>query len=215
MGNKGSDIRGETRAEFLKAATRLFAEKGFYGTSIAAIADELGLTKQALIHHFGSKEKLYGEVLQRISDQFLAQAIQATTDATESESELESLLLAFYGDGIVRSEQMQLLMRELLDNRRRAEQAHSWYLKSFLDALIAMIRRVPGWEAASEADALASVYQLLGAINYFAISEPTLIQMYGKRKYGRLEEAYPARLRALIRASLANPPKKKDPTDIA
>lgn len=207
MGRPSGEAKGETRAELLKAATRLFAEKGFYGASIAAIADELGLTKQALIHHFGSKEKLYGEVLQQISDQFLSTAIQVKANTTESESELESLLLSFFHNGAVRSEQTQLLMRELLDNKRRAEHARSWYLKSFLDALIAMVRRVPGWEAASDADALASVYQLLGAINYFAISEPTLVQMFGKREYRRLEEAYPTRLRALIRASISNPPR--------
>ena len=196
----------ETRDELLAAATRLFAEKGFYGASMAAIASELGLTKQALIHHFGSKEKLYGEVMQRISDQLLSTAIQAAAERTESESELESFLVSFYASGDDHMEQTQLIMRELLDNRQRAESAHNWYLKSFLDALVAMIRRAPGWESASSEDALASVYQLLGAINYFAVSEPTLQRMFGKRAYQRLQEVYPNRFRALVRACLANPP---------
>ena len=52
----------DTRERLLDQAEPLFAERGFYGVSIAAIASELGLTKQALLHHFGSKEKLYGEV---------------------------------------------------------------------------------------------------------------------------------------------------------
>lgn len=196
----------ETRAELLSAATRLFADRGFYGASIAAIASELGLTKQALIHHFGSKEKLYGEVLQRISDQLLSTAIQAAAERTDSESELESFFVAFHATGDDRLEQTRLVMRELLDNEQRTESAHNWYLKSFLDALVAMIRRAPGWESASNEDALASVYQLLGAIHYFAISEPTLVRMFGKREYQRLQEAYPARLRTLVRACLANPP---------
>jgi AcrR family transcriptional regulator len=55
----------DTRDAFLDAAKRHFAQRGFYGASIAAIAEELGLTKQALIHHFGTKERLYGEVLAR------------------------------------------------------------------------------------------------------------------------------------------------------
>ena len=57
----------DTRDQFIEAARRPFAERGFYGTSIAAIAEELGLTKQALLHHFGTKEKLYGDVLEEIS----------------------------------------------------------------------------------------------------------------------------------------------------
>ena len=55
----------DTRKALLDAATRLFASAGFHGASLANIADALGLTKQALLHHFGAKEKLYGEVLVR------------------------------------------------------------------------------------------------------------------------------------------------------
>ena len=199
-------MTGDTRARFLEAATRQFAEKGFYGASISAIASELGVTKQALIHHFGSKEKLYGEVLQQISDRLLSRVMQTTTAAAGPETQIESLLLSLHENGILRAQETQLLLRELLDNKRRAEHASSWYLKPFLDALVALARRVPGWEAASDADALASVYQLLGAINFFAISEPTLIRMFGEREYRRLKETYATRLRALIRASFGSPP---------
>ena len=59
-------MASDTRELFLDTAETLFAERGFYGVSIAAIAGELGLTKQALLHHFSSKEKLYGAVLERI-----------------------------------------------------------------------------------------------------------------------------------------------------
>ena len=51
----------DTRERFLDAAAEAFAERGFYGTSIAAIAESLPYTKQALLHHFGSKEKLYAK----------------------------------------------------------------------------------------------------------------------------------------------------------
>jgi AcrR family transcriptional regulator len=195
----------DTRSKFIEAATRQFAGKGFYGASISSIANELGLSKQAVLHHFGSKEKLYGEVLQQISDRLLSRVIQMTVGAVP-ETQLEILLVSLYEDGFAHGQDMQVLMRELLDNKRRAEQASSWYLKPFLDALIALVRRVPGWETASDAEALAAVYQLLGAITYFTISEPTLIRMFGKQQYRRLEEAYPARLRVLIRTTLATPP---------
>ncbi len=61
---------GDTPAELIAAATRLFAARGFYGVSIAAIAEELGITKQALLHHFGNKEKLYSAVLEGIAARF-------------------------------------------------------------------------------------------------------------------------------------------------
>ena len=57
----------DTRERLLDQAESLFAERGFYGVSIAAIANELGLTKQALLHHFGSKGKRDGEGLKRVT----------------------------------------------------------------------------------------------------------------------------------------------------
>ena len=196
----------DTRAALLRTATRLFAERGFYGTSIAAIAQELGLTKQALIHHFGSKERLYGEVLRQIADELIAALIQTTSDNADAKTQLEQLLERMHENRKTRPEQTQLLMRELLDNRPRAEHAERWYLKSFLKGLIALIQRVPGWESASEAEALAAVYQMLGAISYYAISEPTLMRIFGKPTYAAVEEAFPVRLRALIQACLESPP---------
>ncbi len=196
----------DTRVALLEAATRQFARRGFYGTSIASISDELGLTKQALIHHFGSKEKLYGEVLQQIADQLLANVVEATSDESEPRRQIERLLELLYESRKTSPEQTQLITRELLDNRPRAEHAGTWYLKSFLSAVVALVRRVPGWDSVSDAEVLAAVYQLLGAVNYFAISEPTLARMFGKPAYRALEEAFPAQLRALVDACLERPP---------
>ncbi|RXI96226.1 TetR/AcrR family transcriptional regulator [Anaerobacillus alkaliphilus] len=46
-----------------EAALTLFAEKGYEGTSLAQIADEVGLKKQSLYSHFKSKDDLFLQVL--------------------------------------------------------------------------------------------------------------------------------------------------------
>jgi AcrR family transcriptional regulator len=48
-----------TRRALMDAAARVFAERGFHGTSIDAVAEEAGFTKGAVYSHFGSKEELY------------------------------------------------------------------------------------------------------------------------------------------------------------
>ncbi len=201
-------LSSETRELLLAAAKRQFASKGFYGASIAGIAEELQLTKQALLHHFGSKEKLYGEVLQLISDQLSSDISQARARESAPLDQCVGALLAFYTSALEGTDSTQLLMRELLDNKRRAEHAGNWYLKSFLDTLAAMVKSVPGREDMSDSDALILVFQLLGAVNYFLISAPTLQRMFGKANYGRMKKRYPEELERLARSHLEVPSKR-------
>ena len=192
----------DTRERFLVAAAKVFAERGFYGTSIAAIAESLPYTKQALLHHFGSKEKLYGEVLKRISDRLMRELDLAEARAGDAASRLETVFVEFYRATIEHRDDTQLLMRELLDNRRRAETSRTWYLKPFLETLTDMVERDPRIRFRSRPAALAFVYQLLGAITYFAVSEPTLARMYGKKNFAVLQAGYESELRKLISSRL-------------
>ena len=45
---------------------RLFSRHGFEGTAVQAVADELGVSKQALLYHFSSKEGLRQAVLEEM-----------------------------------------------------------------------------------------------------------------------------------------------------
>lgn len=51
------------RAELVEAAFKVFAEKGYLGLSIRQIAEAVGTSHTALLHHFGSKEALLQAVL--------------------------------------------------------------------------------------------------------------------------------------------------------
>lgn len=51
------------RKEIREAATRLFAASGYHGTTVQQIASEVGISKQLLLYHFASKEKLRAAVL--------------------------------------------------------------------------------------------------------------------------------------------------------
>jgi AcrR family transcriptional regulator len=50
------------RDELTRVAARLFAERGYQGTSLADLAAELGMQKPSLYHHIASKEDLLWEV---------------------------------------------------------------------------------------------------------------------------------------------------------
>ncbi|MGN8027622.1 TetR/AcrR family transcriptional regulator [Microbacterium sp. 22242] len=49
---------GYDRAQVLEIAVRLFNEQGYDATSVSSLAEELGLSKAAMYHHFASKEQI-------------------------------------------------------------------------------------------------------------------------------------------------------------
>ncbi|MEV6591993.1 TetR/AcrR family transcriptional regulator [Streptomyces acidicola] len=53
----------ERRAEIVRAALEVIAERGYRGASMAAIAERVGLTQQGLLHYFPTKDALLVAVL--------------------------------------------------------------------------------------------------------------------------------------------------------
>ena len=195
-----------TPEQLLETARNLFAERGFYGVSIASIADKHGLTKQALLHHFGSKEKLYGEVLRQIAeelDELIASAEAAGGDPKSQLNRLFQLMITENEENTIRT---RLLMRELLDNKHRAETAGAWYLKPFLKHLSDMARNVDGWSKATDGQVRALVFQLLGAVNYYGVSGPTLQGVFGAAGAKALRRAFPSQFDALLEAAFRAKP---------
>ena len=191
-------MQDDTREQLLESATRLFASRGFYGASLANIADELGLTKQALLHHFGRKEKLYAEILSRISDRMLGLVEAAQDDHEEPADQLLAALLAIYDLSLGVPHETRIIIRELLDSERRASEVHSWYLRPFLDSLIQITRAIPGRQSLNRTDALTRIYPMLGAMSYFIVSDVVLEQIYGKANYSRMQRQYPDEIRKQV-----------------
>ncbi len=48
----------ERKREIVAAASKLIGEKGYYGTSLKDIADEIGMSQPGLLHYIGNKERL-------------------------------------------------------------------------------------------------------------------------------------------------------------
>lgn len=68
------------RKTLVEAATRLFRQHGYRGTSMKDLADEVNLLKGSLYNHIGSKEELLQEMLS-VSVTALADAVSEVRDS--------------------------------------------------------------------------------------------------------------------------------------
>lgn len=88
-----------TRTKLLDAAERLFADKGYDGSSLREIADKANLHGALSTYYFGTKERLFDEVVGRraveLEEQRLANLARIDPDA-QSPSETVRLLIIAY-----------------------------------------------------------------------------------------------------------------------
>lgn len=73
----------DPRDNILDSARRTFARHGYRHTSMAMVADEAQLSRQALYHHFDSKEALFAALVERLQVDALA-AAEAARDGAAS-----------------------------------------------------------------------------------------------------------------------------------
>src|SRR5919204_3126596 len=81
------------RNELTRAAARLFAEKGYHGTSIGDLADAMGVQKGSLYAHIESKADLLWEVAREGADAFHA-ALDAIPDELAATEKIRLALRA-------------------------------------------------------------------------------------------------------------------------
>ncbi|MEX0339557.1 MAG: TetR/AcrR family transcriptional regulator [Arenibacterium sp.] len=164
----------DSRAGYIAIATHSFAAHGFHGVSLARLAREAGVTKQALLHFFGTKERLYGDVLTALAAR-LCKDIDAAARPDPSEH-LLAYFQNFRAASLSEPDDVRLVVRALLDSDPAARK---WPLKPYLDTIIALARRTTGGRDKSQADILAWLSQIIGMVQYVAISAPATAGMYG------------------------------------
>jgi TetR/AcrR family transcriptional regulator len=100
----------------LSAATRTFAQRGFDGTTLQAISDDVGVAKQTLLYHYPSKENLRRAVLDTLFGHWrerLPAILQAVTSGLDRFEGLTSEMVRFFVD---QPDWARLVIREMLDN---------------------------------------------------------------------------------------------------
>lgn len=92
-----------TRAELVRVAGRLFADRGYANTPLDEIAKRAGLTKGALYHHFRGKRALFdavvGELLEREIQRIAVESRRMTAHTQENSWERLVAIADLFLDG--------------------------------------------------------------------------------------------------------------------
>lgn len=106
----------DMKSQIIEEAIRLFAVRGFNGTSLQSIADAVGIKKPSLLYHFKSKQVLRIATLDSLLIRWKDIIPQVLLAATSGENRLDRVtdeLLSFFQSDPARA---RFLMREVLDN---------------------------------------------------------------------------------------------------
>lgn len=86
----------QARTEIIEVAQRILLDGGVEAVTLASVAGELRMTKQALYHYFPSKEALLRALVTTLLDEEVNHLISAVEVADSGNNALGTLIRAFY-----------------------------------------------------------------------------------------------------------------------
>jgi len=127
---------------------RVFRRHGFRRSSIEQAADEAGLTRQALYHHFPSKEALFRAAIERLYEKAVLAEAAAAKAAEATDASLSDILIAEIGArlgtlfaALEGSPHLEELFSEHLAQARDLYQTYSARFEAEVAATVARVCR--------------------------------------------------------------------------
>ena len=166
-----AERREETRELVLAAAGRVFATRGFHGTSLDAIAEEAGFSRGAVYYNFADKEELFLELLDRRCAERARELREAFADVEEGDAEAtgrqarvaaDQALDAMTGDPEWRALYLEFLAHAARDSsfRRRFSRRSQEMRAALEDIVVERTRSISALDM--EPEQLAVVIDALG-----------------------------------------------------
>lgn len=128
-----------TRADVVAAAGRLFAQRGYHGTSMRDLGKELGLLGSSLYSHVESKQDLLVEVVEEGAALFEASANRASANGGSPADRMRTLISGHVDVVLDNLDIARTFLNEarMLDTvqRRRVLSARDHYEEAFRSAI--------------------------------------------------------------------------------
>lgn len=207
---EGQDVRSSVIA----AATRLFAARGFDGTSLQDIADVVGVTKPAVLHHFPSKEHIRTGVLESLLEHWREVLPRLLLAASASEDRFEAIfgeLQRFFG---ANPDLARVLVREGLDRPDQTQRLLRGPVRPWLSAIAGYVQAgVERGNHPSELDPEAYVILALQMVTFTSAMGPVVHVAIEDSEEGRAR--YYREVARIAKAALFTPTSARAATETA
>jgi len=155
------------RGEVIESAARLFAQRGFHATSIAAVLEATGLTVGGLYHYIAAKDDLLVLICDALMDPLLEEARAIASTSEPPEAQLRAILRTWLEHLERHSDHMRVFQQERhvieAEPQWQAIRARRREFEQLLDGILARAQQRGSMRITDRRLALLA---LLGMVNH-------------------------------------------------
>ncbi len=201
-----------TRDALLTAGAELFAQAGYDGASVAAIAEEARANKAMISYHFGGKRQLYRAIVRRAFSE-LVDGAEALARSPRSAPDVLRDLVAFVADTAATRNPYfpAMMLREVLAGGRHLDAELIAYPLRVADVVRRIVERGVRERSFRPVDPLLTHLSLVGSLLFFFATMPLRARLFAEgRVRGKAPEAaaYVKHIQDLIIHGLAAPRRR-------
>jgi AcrR family transcriptional regulator len=132
-------MTSDTYLRIFSTARRLFVEQGYTATSMRQVAEQAGIGKATIYHHFADKQA----IIQALYDE-IAQAMQTTLRVVSAETKPRKRIRAAAEVGLrflcESDDILQIVRREIPTMRERFNETSTTFQKEYLKLIVDALR---------------------------------------------------------------------------
>lgn len=164
--------RDTTKKKILEATLKLISQKGYLGATTREIAREAGITEITLFRHFGSKEKLFEEVLKSYTFLPRLKQLIPQLEGLPYEEALMEIGMGFLHTLKEKSSMVRIMLSEITLYPEKIRLIHERFINDMIDTLSQYFNTLQGKGTLREFSPHIGARAFLGMLfSYFKAEE--------------------------------------------